>query len=68
MVALTSEALIQWNSLTGQETDRLVQALSRGWQWCWDNLWVEDKQAMRYTDRIVELAARYGCNSQPFAP
>lgn len=62
MVALTSQALIEYYEKTGDA--RVVPALERAADWMWDNVWINDAKAFRYTDRTTE----YGSDEMDPAP
>lgn len=51
LFALTAEALISYHSATGDS--RVLPALITGANWIWDNCWLSDDEAFKYTDRIV---------------
>lgn len=51
LFALTAEALIYYHSETGDP--RILPALITGANWIWDNCWLPDDEAFKYTDRVV---------------
>lgn len=51
MFALTAEALIAYHEATGEP--RILPALITGANWIWDNCWLPDYEAFKYTDRVV---------------
>lgn len=51
MFALTAEALIAYHGATGDP--RIPPALMTGANWIWDNCWLPESEAFKYTDRVV---------------
>jgi hypothetical protein len=51
MFALTAEVLISYEEITNDP--RILPALTLGANWIWDNCWLPDQEAFKYTDRVV---------------
>lgn len=51
MFSLTAEALITYHSTTNDP--RVLPAIITGANWIWDNCWLPDSEAFKYTDRIA---------------